>query len=92
LAELDDDRFEVRQKAAAELEELGERAVPACAGRRRETVPRRARIARLLDRLENTAPPPDVLRAVRAAELLERIEVDARRCWSRWRRVRRKHA
>jgi RNA polymerase sigma factor (sigma-70 family) len=72
VAELDSDDFRTRQKAAAELEALGEQAEPALrralAGRPSPEVRRRA--AQLLEKTP-WAPPPQTLRALRAVEALE---------------------
>jgi WD40 repeat protein len=81
VKDLDSDRFEVRQRAARELERLEERAVPALrealAGKPSAEVRRRAE--ELLDRLEGPAPPPGELRRLRAVEVLEQIgTADAR--------------
>ncbi len=74
IAELDSDRFAVREKAEGELERLGEEAEPALrkalAGRSSAEVGRRVR--KLLGRLASGLSP-DLLRAVRAVEVLEHI-------------------
>ncbi len=77
LAELDDDRFKVREGATRELEKLAETAEPALkkalAG---DPSPEaRRRIERLLDKLKKDRlhPPADRVRSVRAVEVLELI-------------------
>lgn len=77
LAELDHERFAVREKASRELHRLGEVAEPALhrALANRPAPEARRRIERLLGmlRAERLSPPADRLRAVRAVEVLERI-------------------
>src|SRR5262245_33593584 len=77
LAKLDDEQFEVRQRATRELEKLAETAEPALkkalAG---DPSPgARRRIERLLDKLKKDRlnPPADRTRLVRAVEVLELI-------------------
>jgi RNA polymerase sigma factor (sigma-70 family) len=84
LGELDSDRFEVRQKAADELEKLGEAVVPACrkvlAGSPSAEVRRRLEGIVSKWEQEQRTPSGDTLRAIRAVELLERTgNPDARR-------------
>jgi hypothetical protein len=75
IADLDDQRFAVRQKAAQELENLGEAAEPAL--RRvlegQPTLALRRQVEQLLDRAATTAPP-QILQALRAVELLEWVD------------------
>jgi hypothetical protein len=77
LGELDSDRFEVRRKAADELEKLGEAVVPACrkvlAGHPPAEV--RRRLEALVSKWdqERRMPSGDTLRAIRAVETLERV-------------------
>jgi RNA polymerase sigma factor (sigma-70 family) len=77
LGELDSDRFEVRQRAADELEKLGETVIPACrkvlAGSPSAEV--RRRLEALVNKWEQErrTPSGDTLRAIRAVETLERI-------------------
>jgi RNA polymerase sigma factor (sigma-70 family) len=76
VRELDDDSFEVREKAAAELDKLGELARPALeeALKKRPSVEARRLIVELLGRIKpgGTLPAED-LRRVRAVEVLEGI-------------------
>jgi RNA polymerase sigma factor (sigma-70 family) len=73
LADLDSDRFAVRERAGKELQQLGEAAEPglrqALAGEVSPGV--RRRVEELLDRLQGW--PAERLRTVRALEALERI-------------------
>jgi hypothetical protein len=73
LADLDNDRFEVRQKAVAELEGLGELAVSHLRKllQRRVTLEARMRAERLLRRWAGSVLPPARLREVRAVAVLE---------------------
>ena len=78
IAQLDDDDFGQRQKAARELERLGQAAVPAlrAALGRKPSPEVRRRIERLLARHEGHSvllPPGDTLRAARAIHVLELI-------------------
>jgi WD40 repeat protein len=81
VADLDSAEFAARQKAQAELAQLGERAEAAL----RETLgkgpsPEMARrVRRLLDGLGLRALPAERLREVRAVEILERIDTPATR-------------
>src|SRR5262249_40268758 len=82
IADLDDDRFSVREKAVRELAALGDRAVPALrrllAGRPSPEARRRAE--QLLAKSNGLVTVPEVLRELRAVEVLERIATpDARR-------------
>jgi RNA polymerase sigma factor (sigma-70 family) len=72
LADLDSDRFEVRQRAAAEFEMLGEVAAPAL--RKALTSPSaevRRKAAALLAKVDSPSPTPEQLRVLRAVEALE---------------------
>jgi WD40 repeat protein len=71
---LDHDQFEVRSKALAELEKLGEQAEPALrqALGRASSAQLRNSIEQLLDGLQSASP--EVLRVVRGVELLEGLE------------------
>jgi WD40 repeat protein len=75
LADLDHDRYQVREKATNELARLGDLAEPFL----RQVLDRqpspevRQRVRILLTKLENSTPAPDHLRALRALEVLERI-------------------
>jgi RNA polymerase sigma factor (sigma-70 family) len=77
IADLDSDEFAVREKAADELDKLGESAAgavrQALAGR--PSAELRRRLEALLDKqaAEEWAPAPDRLRAVRALEMLEQV-------------------
>jgi WD40 repeat protein len=72
IADLDSDRFEVRQKAAAGLEKLGELAAPAL---RKALASPSAEVRRkadaLLAKLDSLSPSPERLRLLRAVEALE---------------------
>jgi WD40 repeat protein len=75
IADLDSDKFAVRQQAADELEKLGELAVPALE-KVLETKPSlnvRQRVDELLGKVTTFQVPADVLHAIRAVEVLERI-------------------
>jgi hypothetical protein len=76
LAGLEDDSFDVRQGAAAELERLGELARPALedALKKRPSADLRRRVEDLLSRLRPSATlPAEELRCLRAVEVLEGI-------------------
>jgi RNA polymerase sigma factor (sigma-70 family) len=82
IADLDDERFEVRSKATKELEALGDAARPALrkalAGN--SSAEARRRLSALLDRLDSSSPPAETVRQVRAVEALELIGgLEARR-------------
>jgi WD40 repeat protein len=72
IADLDSDRFEVRQKAAAGLEKLGELAAPAL---RKALASSSAEVRRkadgLLAKLDSLSPSPERLRSLRVVEALE---------------------
>jgi RNA polymerase sigma factor (sigma-70 family) len=76
IRELDDDDFDVREKAAGELERLGELAGPALqtAARDSSSAEVRRRAGDLLARLQGWSYPltGEALRLVRAVEVLER--------------------
>jgi hypothetical protein len=75
LADLDSARYAVRLKAMQELQELGDLAAPAL----RDTLARRPslevcrRVEALLQKMERPALTTDQLRALRAVQVLERI-------------------
>jgi WD40 repeat protein len=75
IADLDSNQFAVRQKASAELENLGDWAEPALkkllAGKPSLEVSRRAE--ELLEKLDQHVPAPRLLRMVRTVQVLERI-------------------
>jgi hypothetical protein len=75
IADLDDDKFEVREKARRDLEDLGSQARPALrkvlAGQPSAEV--RRRVEGLLQRPEHFLLPPADLRGARAIAVLERI-------------------
>jgi hypothetical protein len=75
IADLDSDRIAVREKAAQELEQLGDIAEPALrkalAGPPSAEVRRRA--GQLLERLGGPVTAPGLLRSLRAVEVLEHI-------------------
>jgi RNA polymerase sigma factor (sigma-70 family) len=81
VTDLDSDEFAVRDRAAKELYELGELAESplrkALAGR--PSAELRLRVRRLLDRLEGPVATPQVLRGLRAVEVLEGIGTDEAR-------------
>jgi RNA polymerase sigma factor (sigma-70 family) len=84
IADLDGDRFEVREKATSELEKLGEVAIPAIQKALAARPPAETR--RRLEALMNTwvrirqNPAGNTLRKLRALEVLERVGTpDARR-------------
>jgi RNA polymerase sigma factor (sigma-70 family) len=76
IADLDSTEFAVRQKATTELEKRGELARPqiekALAGR--PSLDSRRRLERLVEQMApDPVPPADILRALRAVEVLEHI-------------------
>jgi RNA polymerase sigma factor (sigma-70 family) len=80
IKDLDSEQFDVRRKAAEQLEALGEPAAPLLRKALKGELPLEARrqVERLLDKLEQV--PPELLRALRAIEALEHIGTpDARR-------------
>lgn len=83
VADLDSERFVVRDRAEKELAQLGDRAKSALeqALSRGPDLEVRQRITRLLARCAETAvPAPDQLRLLRAVEVLEGIgSAEARR-------------
>src|SRR5262249_3743944 len=75
IADLDDERFETREKATQELARLGSQAGPALR-KVRDNPPSlevRRRAERLLVKLGRPAPSPQELRLVRAVQTLEEI-------------------
>jgi WD40 repeat protein len=75
LADLDSERFAVRQRAMRQLEGLGDLAGPALRRARegRLALEARRRLDLLLEKLEQHPPAGDRLRALRAVEVLERV-------------------
>jgi WD40 repeat protein len=75
LTELESKRFTVRQRAAHELEGLGDLAEPALEKLLAAKPPleTRQRVEAILERLRGPTGPGDMLRALRAVEVLERI-------------------
>jgi WD40 repeat protein len=75
IADLDHERFQVREKARYRLEKLGELAAPALREslKKGPTEEARRRMEKLLDALNGPVTRPDRLREVRAVEILERI-------------------
>jgi hypothetical protein len=82
IADLDDERFQVREQATRELQALAERAAPALrkAQAGKPTLEMRRRLDALLDRLDGTSPSTETVRQIRAVEALEFIgNAEARR-------------
>ncbi len=84
VADLDSDAFAVREKATKELRKLGELAEPACrkALAARPALEMSRRLQELLDEVgqEQWRPSPEILRQLRAIEVLERLSTpEARR-------------
>jgi hypothetical protein len=82
IGDLDDETFEVREKARASLEALGDAAEPAMrrALAKRPGLEARRRLERLLARVETGAAPGPLLRESRAVEALEQAgTAEARR-------------
>ena len=73
LADLDADDFAVREKATAALGQLGKSVQPALRRALTESASAevRRRVRDLLDKLESGLPPPELLVALRATEVLE---------------------
>src|SRR5262249_32762114 len=82
LGELDSDTFTVRENATQQLERLGKFVEPALkkALEREPSLEAKRRLERLLQRLEDMAPAPERLRALRGLDALEQIGTpDARK-------------
>ena len=81
LADLASDQFAVRQKAAEEVEKLGDLAQPALRRLLDDRPPLEVhqRVQRLLERLAGTAASPGRLRVLRGTEALEQIGSPAAR-------------
>jgi hypothetical protein len=75
VSELDNQQFNVRDKASQELEKLGERATPSLrkALKRKPSLEARRKLEQLLERLEGFPLSPERLREIRAVEALEHI-------------------
>ena len=76
IADLESNQFEVREKANTELEKLGELAQPALQKvlDAQPSLETRQRVDRILEQLTTgQAPPPEVLRNIRAVQLLEQM-------------------
>jgi hypothetical protein len=75
LADLDDNAFVVREKANQELERLGKFIEQPLrkALQKQPGLEARRRIDRLLEKLQEEAPAPEVLRCLRSVEVLELI-------------------
>jgi RNA polymerase sigma factor (sigma-70 family) len=76
IAELDSDEFTVREKAAREFEQLGESARVAIQKTLRQppSLNVKQRLQQLLEKWSGPDLAPEVLRSVRAVEVLERIK------------------
>jgi len=82
MAALDDDDFQVREKASARLAEFGREIEPALrkALEKPSSLEVRRRLEQLLEVTQGTAPRSDTLRQLRALEVLERADTsEARR-------------
>jgi WD40 repeat protein len=81
LADLDDERFEVREQASRELEGLGRLVQPALrealAGR--PSAEARRRLTALLEKVAAATPTPEEVRAIRVVEALEQAGTAAAR-------------
>jgi hypothetical protein len=76
IADLEDNNFTVRQKAAEELEKLGELVAPALEKvlKGQPNLETRKRVEALFEKIMNgKEPPADVLQALRGVEALEEI-------------------
>jgi hypothetical protein len=81
LAELGATRFAVRERAAAELDRLGDLAVPGVLARldAAKELERRRRLDRFLEKHDRAVPSADRLRELRSVELLEHLGTPAAR-------------
>ncbi|HKI33738.1 MAG TPA: PQQ-binding-like beta-propeller repeat protein [Gemmataceae bacterium] len=81
IAALDDNSFDTREEASAELEKIGELAEPALRGalRGKPSAELRQRVEALLAKLVGRRMAPDELRESRALEVLELIGTPAAR-------------
>jgi RNA polymerase sigma factor (sigma-70 family) len=75
IADLDNDEFAVRERATQELERLGEQAeAPLRQALNKSPSPEpRRRLERLLGQLRGQPPAPELLRSLRAIEVLEHV-------------------
>jgi len=75
VADLDSDKFAIRQKAAQDLDALGEVAAPAlrAALEKKPSLDVSRRIQDLLKPIESLTPSPERLRALRALQALEHV-------------------
>jgi WD40 repeat protein len=75
LADLDNKQYGVRQQAEKELAKLGDLAAKAIKDRlaASPSLETGRRLGQLLERLEGGTVPPEVVRALRAVEVLERV-------------------
>jgi hypothetical protein len=75
IESLENDKFSVREQATAELNLLGEVALPSLrkAMTGQVSLEGRRRMEKLLDTFGGPVPPPETLRALRAVEMLEHI-------------------
>lgn len=81
LANLDSGKFTVRQQAQADLVQLGDLALPAlrAAAKEKNSLESSRRLEALIAQLEGLPRAPELLRALRAVELLEQIGTAAAR-------------
>jgi hypothetical protein len=82
LLELEDPKYAVRDKARRELEHLGDLVLPALRQRQQDSPPllSQRQIESLRDKLEAAPPSRELLRVLRAIEVLELIgSAEARR-------------
>jgi WD40 repeat protein len=75
VADLDSEQYAVRQKATAELEKLSDLAVPALRAQlaKNSSLETSKRIELLLERIHGPLANPELLRALRAVEVLDAI-------------------
>jgi hypothetical protein len=75
LADLDSDQFAAREQASAELEKMGEPVAPALrkALEGEPSTEARRRIEQVLQKIDNIGPRGELLRSLRAIEVLEMI-------------------
>jgi RNA polymerase sigma factor (sigma-70 family) len=83
IAQLDDDDFEVREKATAELIKIGAAAEPALRKvlEGKVTVEVRQRAQMVLDSLAKVESNPDEIATLRALEVLEQLGTPEARAW-----------